>query len=655
MLNAERVSLHDWVFASPVDSVSRRRWLPLSSTLVLAGFNIYEGLGIDDPEKAKWHDFVFRARGRDLRGAIFDFATLPRVDFAGAHLENASLDSVQLDRASFDATQLQGASLENAQLTAASFKFAQLSGAKLVGALIQGASFVDANLKGASLGDFFGLRAAHLEDAHFDRAQLQGADLVNTQLERASFDQAQLQGVDLDNAQLQGADLEGAGLQGARLQNASLVFANLRWAGLQGASLLDANLDGASLVDANLGGASLDRARVQGASLAGASLQGASLIGAQLQGASLDEAQLQGASLSEAHLEGTSLVGADLQGAGFVSATLQATDLRQADLWRSEGDYSHVNEVGLSHATWLSQRHGSRLSRPWDGEAYQALRATIEALPLGDLRDQALTRIERLDCLSTDTTLASCNHEAPLSVEATTWRKKLEDARVDDAGYMKSLASALKTLVCSQGDDTIYVLRGLSRVTLSTFNIPSRIESAGAEAPALVDFIMSKDCPVSASLTEADKAKSPPHKAGCEQTAGRPKPSVASIEAMLLYSAFVGLNARRDNPRRLIARPLSLAARVGDAHASAAGRRRATRASPPLLARSRAAKPQGSADRLGQTGGAARRPILSGGAYGPAALTTMGDRGSMCQRVAMIAIVERRLHCSVPLPALRAR
>jgi hypothetical protein len=33
------------------------------------------------------------------------------------------------------------------------------------------------------------------------------------------------------------------------------------------------------------------------------------------------------------------------------------------------------------------------------------------------------------------------------------------------------------------------------------------IEAKGPEAPALIDFIMSNDCPVSASLTGTDKAK----------------------------------------------------------------------------------------------------------------------------------------------------
>jgi hypothetical protein len=34
----------------------------------------------------------------------------------------------------------------------------------------------------------------------------------------------------------------------------------------------------------------------------------------------------------------------------------------------------------------------------------------------------------------------------------------------------------------------------------------SRLAAAGPEAPALVDFIVSKDCPISAALTDADKA-----------------------------------------------------------------------------------------------------------------------------------------------------
>ena len=97
------VSVHDWLFQSRMDDTTHRRRLPLSSTLVLPDLNIYEGLKIDDPEKTKWRDYVFRARGRDLKGAIFDLATLPKVDFDSAQLQGASLDGAQLEGASLPA------------------------------------------------------------------------------------------------------------------------------------------------------------------------------------------------------------------------------------------------------------------------------------------------------------------------------------------------------------------------------------------------------------------------------------------------------------------------------------------------------------------------------------------------------------------------
>jgi uncharacterized protein YjbI with pentapeptide repeats len=220
------VSLHDRVFNSKVDDITRRRWLPFSSTLVLTGFNIYEGLKIDDPEKLKGRDFIFRARGRDLTGAIFDFAVLPKVDFEGAELQGASLGEAQLQGASFERTQLQGARLELAELRVASLDKGQLQGASLDGATLQGAS----------------LRGAQLQGARLDDAQLQGASLKG----------AELQGASLDGATLQGASLLGARLQGASLENAELQGASLAAAELQGASVKGTALEATDLSDAFL-------------------------------------------------------------------------------------------------------------------------------------------------------------------------------------------------------------------------------------------------------------------------------------------------------------------------------------------------------------------------------------------------------------------
>jgi hypothetical protein len=80
----------------------------------------------------------------------------------------------------------------------------------------------------------------------------------------------------------------------------------------------------------------------------------------------------------------------------------------------------------------------------------------------------------------------------------------IEHASVDHATHENALAGVLGELVCGGDDDAIYILRGL------TTN--ERIKDAASEALALVNRITnkddnSKDCPVSAALTDDDKAK----------------------------------------------------------------------------------------------------------------------------------------------------
>jgi hypothetical protein len=65
--------------------------------------------------------------------------------------------------------------------------------------------------------------------------------------------------------------------------------------------------------------------------------------------------------------------------------------------------------------------------------------------------------------------------------------------------YAKAFAMELRSLVCTGDANAILILRGIINF--------GRLAKTGREAPALVDFIMSKDCPVSASLTDDDKAK----------------------------------------------------------------------------------------------------------------------------------------------------
>jgi hypothetical protein len=79
------------------------------------------------------------------------------------------------------------------------------------------------------------------------------------------------------------------------------------------------------------------------------------------------------------------------------------------------------------------------------------------------------------------------------------WRKKIEAATsVEPEEYRKTLAGELIALACSGDADARYVVRGLVSY--------ERIKDTGVEAERLVEVILKPDCPVSAALTETDKA-----------------------------------------------------------------------------------------------------------------------------------------------------
>jgi uncharacterized protein YjbI with pentapeptide repeats len=312
------------------------------------------------------------------------------------------------------------------------------------------------------------LRGRHLEGAALIGADFTKTDLSAVNLKGASLDDAQLQGASLVSAQLRGTSLIFAQLQGAGLDRAQL----------QGALLFDANLQGASLGQAQLQDAKLDRARLQGASLLHAQLQGAWLNEVKLQGASLQWAQLQGATLNEAKLEGASLQWAQLQGATLNEAKVNATDFSNALLWRTYwGDLAKFGAVRLEDVTWnpvLPAAQPNDPPLPW--------RAT-----------------EILDCRKSGSTMAPCNPDAEPPPKVADWQKKLSAASFAEEAFAAALAKELRSLVCESDTDAIHILRGVSS--------NERLAATGREAPALVDFILSKDCPVSASLTEDDKAR----------------------------------------------------------------------------------------------------------------------------------------------------
>jgi hypothetical protein len=119
------------------------------------------------------------------------------------------------------------------------------------------------------------------------------------------------------------------------------------------------------------------------------------------------------------------------------------------------------------------------------------------SIPDGKMRDDAVKRIERLDFSNPDKYLASCDPAAKPPRAVQDWREALKPASVDNPAYAKALAIELQKLVCAADVNAIHIWRGI---------IGHRgFGEIGPETPALVNFIMTKGCPVSASLTDEDQ------------------------------------------------------------------------------------------------------------------------------------------------------
>ena len=320
------------------------------------------------------------------------------------------------------------------------------------------------------LPGFDALVAAKIDDSKLGSVK-QTIARKNGHFESAIFRGADLRKINLENAHLQGADLYEANLLGAQFYNANLKGVGLYQAKLQCVSLGNAQLQGASLDNAQLQGAWLGYAQLQGASLKGAMLQGAALLGAQLQGASLKDAQLQGADFRTP----------DPQTPDSPKTILAGTDLGGAAVWRAnfkDTALTAVFEDGLKE---------DAISK----EAFDELKDTIEKAPEGEERKNALDRIGILD---------STGDIYGTSASA---REFLEKGRVDFNAHQKARADQLKSLVCSSDDkDVPRIVRGLTGRE-GNYSI---IKDMGAEAPGLVEAILGQNCPVSAALTEDDKA-----------------------------------------------------------------------------------------------------------------------------------------------------
>jgi uncharacterized protein YjbI with pentapeptide repeats len=190
-----------------------------------------------------------------------------------------------------------------------------------------GADLSYMNLTGMDLTGI-DLRGANLQNTTFDYATLTGADLRNivalnatfihtgmnkTYLQNAEFNrynwECEGEGycfeANLTNANLQDADLTNSNLHSVDMTNANLWRADLTDANLRSANLVNANMDFADLVDADLTGANLTSADLYAADLTDAAFIVANMRNADLRNADLTDASFRFATVTNANFFGT--------------------------------------------------------------------------------------------------------------------------------------------------------------------------------------------------------------------------------------------------------------------------------------------------------------------------------------------------------------
>ena len=247
-------------------------------------------------------------RGCVLREARFDEAVLDHADLTEADLVGASFEGADLTGAAAVRVNAEGASFEGASAEESAW-----TGSRLFRANLKGAEFVRCALNACDLresacdgADFTGSRG---EQAHFEGASLVSATLEGVRFARAVFDDAVLTNLRADG----GADLSGCSMRRVSAAEAHFEQADLRGAQLGEAVLDKAEFARATLERANLTAASLKGARFHEADLTGAvmlrvdameaSFEAAILVEADLRGANLTSAQLWRARLDRAQLE----------------------------------------------------------------------------------------------------------------------------------------------------------------------------------------------------------------------------------------------------------------------------------------------------------------------------------------------------------------
>lgn len=232
------------------------------------GFSAFSHIQSADINWWQWADGAFQNFSTEVIGAILTFGLI-EVLVGGREKRQAdeAQQKVLLRQTKEQRRNLQLQAISDLKLAETPKKRQPIIDRMKASNLFKGADLAHANLEEAYLGSA-NLEKANLADTNFKGASLQGANLSKTDLWSVNLESSDLRGANFKGSYLRGANLRGTDIRDANFKEANLGGSNLERADIKntsfaGASLYKTNLEKTNLCEANLEGSDLRHANLK--------------------------------------------------------------------------------------------------------------------------------------------------------------------------------------------------------------------------------------------------------------------------------------------------------------------------------------------------------------------------------------------------------
>lgn len=253
----------------------------------------------------------------NLTNANLSESNLSYANLGDSILDQADLTRAKLDNAEFTKANLQGTRIIDCYLEDMNFLETNMVGVDLSGSHLKGSNFLELDFTGA----------------HFVGSQMQECNFLKSTLKNTVFSGADLSGSNFVECNLDYSQFIEANMNNVRFpMGCSLKKCSFDRANLNHANLRDTEAEGSSFEYITFHKADFGGANLQNTKFYAAQGKGAMLIKSNLGGADFSSVNLMEGSLMKARLTNADLRNSNFYAVEFMNATVGGTDFRNANL-----------------------------------------------------------------------------------------------------------------------------------------------------------------------------------------------------------------------------------------------------------------------------------------------------------------------------------